>query len=79
MNTTRHYCTTVCPACERHFQFPYYTSRTLYRMTCPKCKIALTVDITPYLENKVEVLRDGTTQTETLLHLPEALHATVEA
>lgn len=77
MSHERMFRTTNCPACEKSFKYPYYTGQMLYKMTCPKCKKSLQVDITSYLTEKVTLLR-GEPQTETVLELPEQLTGTLE-
>lgn len=78
MTNAIEYRTTRCPVCETGFKYPYHDGQTLYTMTCRKaaCATKFMVDITPYLTNKVTLLR-GTPQSETVLALPDQLIGTV--
>jgi hypothetical protein len=71
---------TRCPACGADFKYPYKADQTLYTLKCRRanCATSFTIDIAPYLENKVEVLRDGSSAEDQELNLPEELLGKLE-
>jgi len=77
MSDVKVFRTTNCPACGTGFKYPYHAGQNLYRMSCRKaaCGTRFEVDITPFLTEKVIILR-GKEQTATVLELPDGLELT---